>query len=74
MDATAVLEDYALRMTPTEADGFLGRKHGTVSAAIKRGEIEPYRFPDAPGRAFVTPAMLAEWLVGFCRGKDAPRD
>ena len=68
MDAGAILADYAQRMSPTEADAFLGRKHGTVSAAIKRGEIEPYRFADAPDRAYVTPTMLAEWLVSFCRG------
>ena len=71
MDHAAILADYAQHMSPTEADAFLGRKHGTVSAAIKRGEISPYRFPDAPDRAFVTPSMLAEWLVGFCR-KAAP--
>lgn len=69
MDYEAVLADYARRMTPTEADAFLSRRNGTVSAAIKRGEIDPYVFPDAPTRAFVTPAMLAEWLVTHCRGK-----
>ena len=67
MEANAILADFAERMTPTEADRFLGVANGTVSAAIKRGEIKPYRFPDAPTRAHVTPLMLAEWLQGFCR-------
>lgn len=66
MDHEAVLADYAQRMTPTEADAFLGRRNGTISSAIKRGEIRPYRFPDAPTRAFVTPRILAEWLES-CR-------
>lgn len=66
MDYETVLADYAQRMTPTEADTFLGRRNGTISSAIKRGEIRPYRFPDAPTRAFVTPRILAEWLES-CR-------
>lgn len=67
MDHEAVLADYAQRMTPTQADAFLGVREGTVSAAIRRGEIAPYRFPDAPTRAWVTPAMLAAWLTEYCR-------
>lgn len=67
MDANAILSDFSERMTPTEADRLLGVANGTVSAAIRRGEIKPYRFPDAPTRAHVTPAMLAEWLEKFCR-------
>ena len=74
VDYEGVLADYAQRMSPTEADAFLGRRRGTVSAAIKRGEIDPYRFPDAPDRAYVTPAMLAGWLVGFCRDGSRPRE
>lgn len=72
MDADAILADYAQKMSPTEADALLHRKHGTVSNAIKRGEIEPYRFEDAPDRAYVTPAMLAEWLVTHCRKGKTP--
>lgn len=68
MDHEAILADFAERMSPSVADGFLGVRNGTVSAAIRRREIEPYRFPDSPDRAWVTPAMLAEWLVGHCRG------
>ena len=67
MDANAILSDFSERMTPTEADRLLGVANGTVSAAIRRGEIKPYRFPDAPTRAHVTPTMLAEWLEKFCR-------
>ena len=74
MDAASILADFAERMTPTEADRFLGVANGTTSAAIRRGEIRPYRFPDAPRRAYVTPSMLAEWLQGFCRGDGAARD
>ena len=72
MDHDEILNDYAQRMSPSEADAFLHRRHGTVSAAIRRGEIRPYRFHDSPNRALVTPAMLAAWLVEFCRDEDAP--
>lgn len=67
MDHEAILADFAERMSPSVADGYLGVRNGTVSAAIRRREIEPYRFPDSPDRAWVTPAMLAEWLVTSCR-------
>ena len=67
MEPSDVLSDYGMRMSPSEADAFLHLRHGTVSAAIRRGEIRPYRFPDSPKRALVTPAMLAAWLVDFCR-------
>lgn len=69
------LEDYAQAMTPTQADRLLGVGTGTIAAAIRRGEIEPYRLPSAPTRPRVTPRMLAEWLERCCKGKeDAPRD
>lgn len=73
MDYQDVLDDFARRMTPTEADRMLGLATGTVSAAIRRGEIHPYRFKDSPTRAHVTPRMLAEWLERHCREtEDAP--
>ena len=70
VDPAQVLADYAQRMCPRDADTFLGVRTGTVSAAIRRKEIRPYRFPDSPSRAWVTPAMLAEWLEGYCRGTE----
>ena len=69
MDHVAILADYEQRMPPSRADKYLGLKNGTVSAAIRRGEIRPYRFKESPERAWVTPMMLAEWLQESCRGK-----
>lgn len=64
MECQDVLADYAQRMSPSEADHFLGLRNGTVSSAIRRGEIEPYVFDS---RCKVTPAMLAEWLTTHCK-------
>ena len=69
MDHVAILEDYEQRMPPSRADKYLGLKNCTVSAAIRRGEIRPYRFKESPERAWVTPMMLAEWLQESCRDK-----
>lgn len=69
LDADAIIADYRQRMAPTEADAFLNVRSGTVSAAIRRGEIEPYRFAGATRTCYVTPAILAEWLATHCRGK-----
>ena len=72
MDHVAILADYEQRMPPSRADKYLGLKNGTVSAAIRRGEIRPYRFKESPERAWVTPMMLAEWLQESCRDNEAP--
>ncbi len=62
------LADYQAGMTTTQADRYLHVKTGTVAAAIRRGEIEPYRMHGAESRPRVTPQMLAEWLEAYCRG------
>ena len=59
MEAADVLGDWAQRMSPSEADRALGLRNGTVSNAIRRGEMRPYRIGD---RCIVTPRVLAEWL------------
>lgn len=63
-----VLREYENGMPPSRADRFLHVKTGTVAAAIRRGEIEPYRMHGAESRPRVTPQMLAEWLEAYCRG------
>lgn len=65
----AVLCDFAERMSPTQATKRLHLRNGTIQGAIERGEIEPYRFPGSE-RVYVTPAMLADWLDGHCRGRE----
>lgn len=55
-------------MSPTAADRYLGVGTGTIAAAIRRGEIKPYRMHGAESRPRVTPQMLAEWLEQHCRG------
>lgn len=59
---------YKAAMSPTAADRFLGVGTGTIAAAIRRGEIKPYRMHGAESRPRVTPQMLAEWLEEHCRG------
>lgn len=63
------LAEYRAGMTPTQADRFLHVGTGTVAAAIRRGEIRPYRMHGAESRPRVTPQMLAEWLESHCRGR-----
>lgn len=70
MDHEAILADFEQRMPPSRADKYLGIKNGTIAAAIKRGEIQPYRLSCEPDRCYVTPMILAEWLDDFCRGRE----
>ena len=73
MDHMAILADYAEKMAPSQADKFLHLQNGTIANAIRRGEIRPYRFPDAKSKCYVTPMILAEWMTEFCRDKrEAP--
>lgn len=58
----AFLADYRSRMTPRQADKYLGKKANTVLGAIQRKEIRHYR----NGNRFeVTPIFLAEWLEKY---------
>ena len=66
------LAEYADAMPPSRADRYLHVGTGTVAAAIRRGEIQPYRMHGADSRPRVTPQMLAEWLETPCREGDAP--
>ena len=59
---------YKAAMSPTQCDRYLGVGTGTIAAAIRRGEIKPYRMHGAESRPRVTPQMLAEWLEEHCRG------
>ncbi len=61
------LKEFANSMSTTAADRYLGVGTGTVAAAIRRGEIRPYRMHGAESRPRVTPQMLAEWLEEHCR-------
>lgn len=65
----AVLCDFAEKMSPTQANKRLHLRNGTIQAAIERGEIKPYRFPGGE-RVYVTPAMLADWLDKYCKGRE----
>ena len=62
------LAEYQESLSPTQADRFLHLGTGTIAAAIRRGEIKPYRMHGADSRPRVTPQMLAEWLEQHCRG------
>lgn len=62
------LKEYERGMAPSRADKFLHLGTGTIAAAIRRGEIKPYRMHGAESRPRVTPQMLAEWLEEHCRG------
>lgn len=58
----AFLSDYRMRMTPRQADRFIGKKSNTVIGAIKRKEI---RYYENGARYEVTPLALAEWLKKY---------
>lgn len=60
-----IYADLLQKMPPSAADKALGLKDGTVAAAIRRNEIKPYKF--SASRVYVTPCMLAEWAVTYCR-------
>ena len=60
-----IYADLLQKMPPSAADEVLGLKSGTVAAAIRRNEIKPYKFSQS--RVYVTPCMLAEWAVTYCR-------
>lgn len=60
----AFLSDYRLRMTPREADRYIGKSSNTVLGAIKRKEIKYYQ---NGSRYEVTPMALAEWLMKYDR-------
>ena len=58
----AFLSDYRLRMSPRNADKYIGKKSNTVLGAIQRKEIRYYK----NGTRFeVTPMALAEWLMKY---------
>ena len=58
----AFLSDYSLRMSPRNADKYIGKKSNTVLGAIQRKEIRYYK----NGTRFeVTPMALAEWLMKY---------
>ena len=58
----AFLADYRLRMTPRQADRYIGKKSNTVLGAIERREI---RYHKNGSRFEVTPLALAEWLEKY---------
>lgn len=58
----AFLADYRLRMTPRQADKYIGKKANTVLGAILRKEI---RYYENGSRFEVTPLALAEWLMRY---------
>ena len=64
-DANDALNDFLSAMTPTKADEALGMTHGTVRAAIERGEIEFLRLPNGKHMK-VTPTALAAWVSDYC--------
>lgn len=68
MDWEETVAAYKAAMSPSRADRYLGVGTGTIAAAIRRGEIKPYRMHGAESRPRVTPQMLAEWLEQHCRG------
>lgn len=61
----AIYADLLQKMTPTAADEALSVKAGTVAAAIKRGEIEPYQFSER--KVYVTPCLLGMWAYKYHR-------
>lgn len=60
-----IYNDLQQKMTPAQADKAMGLREGTILAAIRRNEIKPYNF--SASRVYVTPCMLAEWAVTYCR-------
>ena len=58
----AFLADYRLRMTPRQADRYIGKQSNTVLGAILRKEIRHYK---NGSRYEVTPMALAEWLLKY---------
>lgn len=59
-----LLADYKCRMSPREADRYIGRKADTIRGAIERGEIRYYK----SGKGYeVTPIAIAEWLDTYCK-------
>lgn len=55
----AIYADLTKKMTPAAADEALGVKSGTIAAAIKRNEIEPYQFSER--KVYVTPCLIGMW-------------
>lgn len=55
----AIYADLQQKMTPTAADEAISVKAGTIAAAIKRGEIEPYQFSER--KVYVTPCLIGMW-------------
>lgn len=65
-DLMEALDQFNRRMCLTEADRYLKVAAGTVSAAIRRGEIRPLRNPDPEvKRCYVTPRILAKWVNDY---------
>ena len=60
----AFLADYRERMTPRQADKYIGKRANTVLGAIQRKEIKHYK---NGSRYEVTPLALAEWLEKYDR-------
>lgn len=66
VDLMAVLDQFHQRMGLIEADRYLKVHIGTVSAAVRRGEIKPLRNPDPDSKhCFVTPRILAQWVNDY---------
>lgn len=65
----AIYADLQQKMTPTAADEAIGVKAGTIAAAIRRGEIEPYKFSER--KAYVTPCLIGMWAYQHCRKSQA---
>ena len=61
----AIYDDLLHKMTPTAADEALSVRSGTIAAAIKRNEIEPYQF--AERKVYVTPCLLGMWAYKYHR-------
>ena len=60
----ALLADYKARMTPRQADRYIGKKSNTILGAIEREEIRYY----TNGKGYeVTPLAIAEWLDTYCK-------
>ena len=58
------LADYRCRMTPRQADKYIGKASNTIRGAIERKEIRYYK---NGSRYEVTPLAIAEWLDKYDR-------
>lgn len=65
----AIYNDLLQKMTPSAADEALGVRSGTIAAAIKRNEIEPYQFSER--KVYVTPCLIGMWAYKHHRAFQA---